>query len=215
VDFFFHSAKKILGPSPSFSRGLTYATVDITGKWFDVVINTPNAILDTLGYKRGYTMCIRNAEPLFGENEQFYYKVDDLSTVEVRFSKFVLVWTYSIMAILVQLLPVSLAKLWSLNDTLRICSDAGYLRSCLSCRKVSRLGCAKCHSRYCSTVRVSIFSTFSIRSYEYCDRNVSAPIGPNISLNVKPWAFSIAIIEQTGASGTSVFASPGLSQEME
>jgi hypothetical protein len=35
-------------------------------------------------------MCIRDAEPLFGANDQFYYKVDDISTVEVRFSNFFL-----------------------------------------------------------------------------------------------------------------------------
>ena len=74
-----------MGPSSSFS-GLTYATVDITGKWFDVVINTPNPSLDTVDYRRGHTMCILNAEPLFGPNEQFYYRVDDISTVEVRSS---------------------------------------------------------------------------------------------------------------------------------
>ena len=63
------------------------------------------------------------------------------------------------MAILVQLLPVSLAKLWELNDSLKIRSDAGRLRCCLSCGNFSRLGCAGCRSRYCSTVRISIFST--------------------------------------------------------
>ena len=30
-------------------------------------------------------MCILNAEPLPGANDQFYYRVDDISTVEVRF----------------------------------------------------------------------------------------------------------------------------------
>jgi hypothetical protein len=39
-------------------------------------------------------------------------------------------------------------------------------------------------------------------------RNVSVLIGPNTSLNVKLWAFFIATIEQTGASGTWVSASP-------
>jgi hypothetical protein len=68
------------------SSRLTYATVDITGKHFDVEINTSNPSLDTVGYKRGYTMCILNAEPLLGANNQFYYRVDDISTVEVRFS---------------------------------------------------------------------------------------------------------------------------------
>ena len=34
-------------------------------------------------------------------------------------------------------------------------------------------------------------------------------IGPDISLNVKLWALFIAIIEQTGASGTWVFTSSG------
>jgi len=38
-------------------------------------------------------------------------------------------------------------------------------------------------------------------------RNVGVPIGPNIILNVKLWAFFIAIIKQTGASGPWVFAS--------
>ncbi|KAI0266320.1 hypothetical protein BGY98DRAFT_1030344, partial [Russula aff. rugulosa BPL654] len=51
---------------------------------------------------------------------------------------------------LVQLLPVSLTNLWELNDSLRIRSDAGYYRMCLSCGNVSRLRCAKCHSRFCS-----------------------------------------------------------------
>jgi hypothetical protein len=68
------------------SSRLTYATVDVTGKWFNVVINTSNPSLDTVDYKRGYTMCVLNAEPL-GTNDQFYYRVDDISTVEVRFSK--------------------------------------------------------------------------------------------------------------------------------
>ncbi|KAN0116429.1 hypothetical protein V8E52_005810 [Russula decolorans] len=121
---------EILGINPT-SSGLTYATVDITGKWFNVEINTSNPSLDTVDYKRGYTMCIRDAEPLFGANDQFYYKVDDISTVE--------------------LLPVSLAKLWELNDSLRARSDAGHLRRCMSCENVSRLGCARCRSRYCST----------------------------------------------------------------
>ncbi|KAF8492051.1 hypothetical protein F5888DRAFT_1860050 [Russula emetica] len=119
---------EIMGPLAS-SR-LTYSTVDITGKWFNVVINTSNPILDSVDYKRGYTMCILDAEPLPGANNQFYYSVDDISTVK--------------------LLPVSLAKFWELNDSLRRRSDAGDLRRCLSCGNVSRLGCAKCHSRYCS-----------------------------------------------------------------
>ena len=40
-------------------------------------------------------------------------------------------------------------------------------------------------------------------------RNVSVLIGPNISSNVKLWAFFIAIIKQTGVSGTWVFAPSG------
>ena len=80
-----HSAKKIMGTTNP-SSGLTYATVDITGKLFNVEINTSNPYLDTIGYKRGYTICILNAQPLHGANSQFYYKVDDISTVEVRFS---------------------------------------------------------------------------------------------------------------------------------
>jgi hypothetical protein len=44
------------------------------------------------------------------------------------------------MAILVQLLPVSLAKLWELNDSPGKCGDAGDLNRCLSCGNVSRLG---------------------------------------------------------------------------
>src|ERR1700733_15383681 len=78
-----HSAKKIRGFPPS---RLEYATVDITGKLFNVVINTSNPYHDTADYKRGHTLCILNAEPLFGANSQFYYRVDDISTVEVRFS---------------------------------------------------------------------------------------------------------------------------------
>lgn len=39
--------------------------------------------------------------------------------------------------VLVQLLPVSLAKLWVLNDSLRKRSDAGDLRRCLSGGNVS------------------------------------------------------------------------------
>ena len=70
----------------SSSAGLTYATVDVTGKLFNVEINTSNPSLDTVDYRRGHTMCILNAEPLFGPNNQFYYRVDDISTVEVRFS---------------------------------------------------------------------------------------------------------------------------------
>jgi len=144
------------------SSGLTFATVDITGKWFNVVVNTSNPSLDTIGYKNGYTMCILNAEPLSHANGQYYYRVDDISTVEVRFSNCFLS-DLSVMAIFVQLLPVSLAKLWELNDTLRNRSDTGNLRRCLSCGNVSRLGCAKCRSRYCSEVRVSIFPlTFAI-----------------------------------------------------
>ena len=67
---------------------LTYATIDITGKWFDVVINTSNPFFDTVDYERGQTMCILNAEPLFRADGQFYYRVDDISTVEVRSSSF-------------------------------------------------------------------------------------------------------------------------------
>jgi hypothetical protein len=63
------------------------------------------------------------------------------------------------MAILVQLLPVSLAKLWELNSSLRERSDAGDLHKCLSCGNVSRLSCENCHSRYCSEVRIPFFST--------------------------------------------------------
>jgi hypothetical protein len=70
----------------SSSAGLTYATVDVTGKLFNVEINTSDPSLDTVDYKRGCTLCILNAEPLFGANNQFYYRVDDISTVEVRFS---------------------------------------------------------------------------------------------------------------------------------
>ena len=83
-----------MGPSTSSSSfsGLTYATVDITGKWFDVVINTSNPILDTVDYKRGYTMCILNAQPLLREDNQFYYRVDDISTVEVRHSAQIVSW---------------------------------------------------------------------------------------------------------------------------
>jgi hypothetical protein len=73
-----------MGISPT-TPGLIYATVDITGKWFDVVINTSNPSLDTADFQPGYTMCILNAEPLFA-NRQIVYKVDDISTVEVRFS---------------------------------------------------------------------------------------------------------------------------------
>jgi hypothetical protein len=51
------------------------------------------------------------------------------------------------------------------------------------------------------------FSTF-LQSILMDSRNVSVPIGPNISQNVKLWAPFIAIIEQTGASGTRAFASP-------
>lgn len=68
------------------STQLTYTTIDVTGKCFNVVINTSNPPLDTVGYERGHTLCIRNAEPLFGRNDQFYYRVDDISTVEVRLS---------------------------------------------------------------------------------------------------------------------------------
>jgi hypothetical protein len=68
--------------SVSPSSGLTYATVDVTGKLINVVINTSNPSLDTVDYKRGYTKCILNAEPLPGENDQFYYRVDDISTVD-------------------------------------------------------------------------------------------------------------------------------------
>jgi hypothetical protein len=79
--------EKIMDTSISPSSRPTYATVDIAGKWFNVVINTSNPSLDTVDYKPGYTMCIRNAEPLFGPNSsQIYYRVDDISTVEVRFS---------------------------------------------------------------------------------------------------------------------------------
>lgn len=78
--------EKIKGIHSSNRSGLTVATVDITDKLFNVEINTSNPSLDTVGYKRGHTMCILNAEPLFGPNNQFYYRVDDISTVEVRFS---------------------------------------------------------------------------------------------------------------------------------
>jgi hypothetical protein len=72
--------------STSPSSGLTYATVDITGKRFNVEINTSNPFLDTVDYKRGHTMCILNAEPLTVASDKFSCKVDDISTVEVRFS---------------------------------------------------------------------------------------------------------------------------------
>ena len=71
-------------PSASESRR-RYITNDITGKWFTVVIDTSNPHLDTADYEPGNTLCILNAEPLFGPN-QIFYKVDDLNTVEVRFS---------------------------------------------------------------------------------------------------------------------------------
>ena len=77
------------------SSGLTFATVDITGKWFNVVVNTSNPSLDTVGYKNGYTMCILNAEPLSRADGQYYYRVDDISTVEVRFSNCFLSDLYS------------------------------------------------------------------------------------------------------------------------
>lgn len=64
---------------------VTVVTVDITRKQFQVEINTPNSSLDIVSYKSGHTMCILNAQPPFGANKQFYYKVDDISTVEVRF----------------------------------------------------------------------------------------------------------------------------------
>jgi len=117
-----------------------------------------------------------------------------------------------IMAILVQLLPVSLAKLWELNDSLRQRSDAGHLRMCLSCGNASRLGCAKCRSRYCSTVRIPISRLCnSMKNILMSTRNVRVPIGPDISLNVKLRAFFIAIIEPTGASWTWIFAFSGAS----
>jgi hypothetical protein len=72
-----------MGISPDPSSMLTYAMVDTTGKWFNVVIDTSNPSLDTVDYMRGYTMCILNAEPLPGPNKQIYYRVDDISTVEV------------------------------------------------------------------------------------------------------------------------------------
>jgi hypothetical protein len=86
MDFLFRD--KILGVSGA-SSGPTHATVtvmtvDITGKRFQVEINTPNSSFDIVGYKCGHTMCILNAQPPFGANAQFYYKVDDISTVEVR-----------------------------------------------------------------------------------------------------------------------------------
>jgi hypothetical protein len=46
---------------------------------------------------------------------------------------------------------------------------------------------------------VSHFST--LQNILMSNRNVSVLIGPNISPNVKLWAFFIAIIEQTGTSG--------------
>ena len=83
-DIGFSFCEKIKGITPNPSFKMIYATVDITGKLFNVEINTSNPPLDTVGYNRGHTMCILNAEPLFGANEQFYYRVDDISTVEVR-----------------------------------------------------------------------------------------------------------------------------------
>lgn len=79
----FTFCEKIMRFPPSRVK---YATVDITGKLFEVVINTSNPSLDTVDYKRGDTMCILNAKPLLGANEQLYFRVDDISTVEVRFS---------------------------------------------------------------------------------------------------------------------------------
>ena len=77
--------EKIMGVSSSIiGSRVTYATVDITGKRVDVVINTSNPLVDTVDFKRGYTLCILNAEPLFRSDKQFYYRVDDISTVEVR-----------------------------------------------------------------------------------------------------------------------------------
>ncbi|KAI0275591.1 hypothetical protein BGY98DRAFT_991871 [Russula aff. rugulosa BPL654] len=103
---------------------------DITGKWFTVMINTSNPSLDTADYESGYTLCILNAEPLFGPN-YINYEVNDISTVE--------------------LLPVPLAKLWELNDRLRTRSDAGDLLKCLSCGNAGELCCSVCKSQYCST----------------------------------------------------------------
>ena len=196
--------------SSESSSGLTCVTVDITRKWFTVVINTSNSSLHTARrYKRGYTMCILNAEILFGENRQCYCMVEDISRVEVRFSYCLfhfLTYIYGV-SILAQLLPVSLAKLWELNDSLRNRSDAGNFRGCLSCGNDCGLVCAKCRSRYCSEVRTVSFS--STKTFLMSTRNVSALIGPNISMNVKLWALFFAIIEQTLASGTWVFASYG------
>ena len=50
------------------------------------MIDTSDPSLDTADYEPGYTICILNAEPLFNSNNQCFYKVDDISTVEVRFS---------------------------------------------------------------------------------------------------------------------------------
>ena len=105
------------------------------------------------------------------------------------------------MVILVQLLPVSLAKLWDLNDSLRNRSDAGYLHTCLSCGTFTQLRCSRCRgSRYCSKVRIPIFST--LQELLWVLRGACVMIGADISLNAKLWVLFIAIIEQTGASGT-------------
>ena len=78
----FSFCEKIKDFPPSRQR---YVAVDITGKWFTVMINTSNPSLDTADYESGYTLCILNAEPLFGPN-YINYEVNDISTVEVRFS---------------------------------------------------------------------------------------------------------------------------------
>jgi hypothetical protein len=59
---------------------------------------------------------------------------------------------------------------------------------------------------------VSLFLDFC-KAFLMNNRNVSVLIGPNISQNVKLWAFFIAITEQTGASGTWVFAFSGASHD--
>lgn len=117
---------------------------------------TSNPFLDTSNYERGHTLCILNAEPLFGRN-QIWYKVDDINTVEVRFSIEIVSCPTCNGHHLVQILPVSLARLWELNDRLRRRSDAGDLFKCLSCGNAGQFGCTVCDSQYCSTVRISIF----------------------------------------------------------
>jgi len=107
-----------------------YAVRDTTKTRFVVALYTPNPQKDAKNFKVGHTLCITSARLHQFLDGQTGFRIEDPSTIEV--------------------LPVSMAKLWEINAGLRKRSDEGDLPDCNVCNSPSKLGCAVCKSRYCS-----------------------------------------------------------------